>query len=319
MNYIYFAIACLLFSVQFVFTKGFSRRASAAPHVGIWNGFAIALLMLCYLLPMNGFRVEFSRSAVLYASILALCAVCMSLINVVVMRLGSMVVVTNYVLIGGMLLPFVYGVLVLKEACSPLKLAAIVLLLLSVVPTMLGRDGEGAAVGGQRRLGKKLMFHGLCLVQFFANGMTSIVSKAHSISPDAISSQGFTLLGGMIQAMLALIALLCFAAADRNAAGKGALRRIFVDVTQARPTTARGVLTLAAFSFGYALCNGLANVSSNECARTMDASIQYPAITAVIIVLTAVLGRVCFGEKITRSTAACLLLSLSGAVLFMFA
>ena len=320
MNYLYLAIACVLFSVQFLFTKGFSRRASSAPHVGIWNGCVISLLMLCYLLPMNGFRFEFSRSALLYASILALCAVCMSLINVVAMRLGNMVVVTNYVLIGGMLLPFVYGVAVLNERCSALKLVAIALLIGSMLPTMISRDSlQSDATQPAASRGRRILFHGLGLVQFFANGMTSIVSKAHSISPDAVSSQGFTLLGGCIQATLSLIVLLLFAAASRSSAGKGAIHRIFVDVTKEKPVRALGVLTLAGFSLGYALCNGLANVSSNECARTMDASIQYPAITAVIIVLTAIIGRVCFGERITRSTALSLLLSLSGAVLFMFA
>jgi multidrug transporter EmrE-like cation transporter len=184
---------------------------------------------------------------------------------------------------------------------------------------VLDRSTAGAGEEQVRPLGKKLLFHGLCLVQFFFNGMTSIVSKAHSISPNGISSRGFTLLSGVLQAVLALTVLLCFAARERGVAGKGALRRIFVDVTKSRPTTARALLVLAAFGFGYALCNGLANVSSNECARTMDASIQYPAITAVVIVLTAVLGRIFFGEKITKSTLISLMLSMSGAILFMFA
>ena len=55
MKYIYLALTCTLFSVQFIFTKLFSRRAGNAPHVGLWNGAVIALLMFCYLMPLNGF------------------------------------------------------------------------------------------------------------------------------------------------------------------------------------------------------------------------------------------------------------------------
>ncbi|MBQ7337142.1 MAG: hypothetical protein IJW40_01675 [Clostridia bacterium] len=322
MEYIYLALACTLFSVQFIFTKSFSRRASAAPHVGLWNGVLISALMVCYLLPLNGFAFEFSGAALLYGLLYVGCAVTMNLCNIPAMRLGNMAVVTTYMLIGGMVLPFGYGVLMLGEPCPPLKLIAIAVLIAAIIPNVLPKGGKGAAAEkdtGTRSVGKILLFHGLCLILFTFNGSISIVTKAHSIHADAISSGAFTMLCAVIQLVISALLLVVYATARRIKGERGAFRSVFWDVTRESPATGKKLLVLAGFGLGYAVCNGVANIFSQECARIMDASIQFPMISASVIVLTAIFGRIFFGERIDRYSAISLVLSVVGAVLFMVA
>ena len=191
MKYLFLALACTLFSVQFVFTKAFSRRAGSVPHAGLWNSGVMALSMLLYLFPMNGFRLEVTSTALLICILQALCALTMGLCNIPAMRLGNMAVVTTYMLIGGMALPFLYGVLVLHEECPPLKIVAIVVLIAAILPTLL--QSKNAPVA-RRSAGHAVLFHLLGLVLFILNGTTSILTTVHSLHENKISSGGFTLL-----------------------------------------------------------------------------------------------------------------------------
>jgi drug/metabolite transporter (DMT)-like permease len=319
MKYLFLALACTLFSVQFLFTKGFSRRASSEAHVGLWNGCVVSLCMALYLLPMNGFRVELTPAAGLIALLFALCAVTMSLCNIPAMRLGNMAVVTTYMLVGGMVLPFGYGVLWLHEDCSPLKLIAIAVLILAILPNLLGSK-DNAQGSAPRSRGKTILFHGLCLVLFTLNGMTSVLSTMHSLHENKISSGGFTLLGALCQFSMTLLILVGYAIYRRAKGESGAARSTFVEVTKTLPTTTRALLTLLAFGFCFAVCNGVANIFSQESlAAGMPSSVQFPVISGSVIVLTALFGHWFFGEKINRYGAISLALSVVGSVLFMVA
>ena len=74
---------------------------------------------------------------------------------------------------------------------------------------------------------------------------------------------------------------------------------------------------LLVFAGAYAVCNTLGNIFSLRCLLTMDASLQFPILSAVVIVLTALFGRIFFGEKITRNTWISLAMSVLGIGLFM--
>lgn len=317
MKYLFLALACTLFSVQFVFTKLFSRRAGTAPHVGLWNGCVLSLCMSLYLLPLNGFRPEVSPTALLIAVVFSLIAITMSLCNIPAMRLGNMAVVTTYMLIGGMVLPFAYGVLVLHEPCSLLKLIAIVVLIAAILPNLL--QGKSPATA-PRSAGRTVLFHALCLVLFFFNGMTSILTTVHSLHEDKISSGGFTLLCALCQLALTLLLLLGYTVFRKIRGERGAVRAVFIDVTRETPAAARALLLLLGIGFCFAVCNGVANIFSQESLRAgMESSVQFPVISGSVIVLTAILGRVCFGEKIDRYSALSLVMSIVGSVLFMVA
>ena len=67
----------------------------------------------------------------------------------------------------------------------------------------------------------------------------------------------------------------------------------------------------------YAVCNGLGNILSLNCAQTMDASIQFPVISAVVIVLGALFGWVIYHETIEKKDWISLVLAAIGIVFFV--
>lgn len=317
MKYLFLALTCLLFSLQFIFSKGFSRRASPVPHAGLWNGCVCSLLMVCYLLPLNHFQPEFSPISLLFSLLMALCALSMSLCNIPALQLGSLAVVTTYLLIGGMVLPFAYGVLFLQESCPPLKWVAIALLIAAILPNLLHTETADTA---PRTTGQRVLFHALGLVLFSLNGATSILTTMHSLHPDRISSGAFTLNNALLQFTLTALSLLIYTLLRRLRGDRRALRSVWVDLTRETPATPGKLAALFSMGLGYALCNGVANIFSQESlAAGMESSVQFPVISGTVIVLSAVFGRVLFGERISRPTQLSLALSLAGAALFMLA
>ena len=317
MQYLFLFLACTLFSVQFIFTKLFSRGASEKTHIGIWYGCFVAVCIMLYLFPMNHFQWEFTPTAGLIALLFALCGVTINLSNIQAMRLGNMAVVTTYLLIGGMVLPFAYGVLALKEDCSPLKLIAITVLIAAIIPNLF----QGKKENENKRSRKEIIaFHALGLIVFTLNGLISILTTIHSLHENKISSEGFTFLCAFCQFILTLLFLIGYTVYKRIKGEKNALRYVWIDVTNSALATPKKLLFLLCFVFCYALCNGGGNIFSQESLTAgMPSSVQFPVISGAVIVFTALFGSWFFGEKISQMNALSLILSVIGSVLFMLA
>ena len=84
-----------------------------------------------------------------------------------------------------------------------------------------------------------------------------------------------------------------------------------------KPMTVKLFLLLLISCALYAVCNGLGNILSLNCAQTMDASIQFPVISAVVIVLGALLGWLIYHEKIEKKDWISLILAALGIVFFV--
>ena len=313
--------ACLLFSAQFIFTKLFSKKTKGDLQSGLVNGAVIAVVMALYLMPMNGFSYSFSRSALIWATVSGLSSVIMTFINVRAMKLGDLSIVTIYMLLGGQIIPFLYGVLWLNEELNAIKLISVVILTVALFPPVIealaakkkNAGADNAASGGG------LMFHLLCLILFIGNGMVSIATKAHVISTDAIPDTAFTMLCASEQAVLLVLILLAFAVRNAVKKKEKPISSVFTDIVKEQPVGAKTMAALLCISVCYSVCNGVANLFSQSCAHTMDSSIQFPILSAAIIVLTALIGRIFFREKITAAKAISIVLSLIGVVMMIFA
>ena len=114
-----------------------------------------------------------------------------------------------------------------------------------------------------------------------------------------------------------ILVLMIGMASVKTAKGdKKAFADAFWNVSRTKMTGALFAL-LVVISGTYAVCNTLGNIFSLRCMVTMDASIQFPLLSAVVIVLTAVFGRVFFGEKFTTGSVLGLIMSAAGIGLFM--
>ena len=284
-DYIFILLAVACFAAQFAFTKlyegqvGQSSTTSLVMLVG--TSFVGALI---FFLTVGG-RVQFSPLSLIWGGLLALIMIPYYMIGIKVLSLGSLAIYSMFMMLGGMLVPFFYGVIFLQEEISIGKGIGTILLTVFIVLQALWQDDTSAQKKSQTAK-TKYLFIILCLVIFFINGMTGVVAKAHSISADAVDESSFTVISCALTALMSLVILLLSCLKERRQKAieiKSALR--------SKPLVI--MVLLGASAYGGSFLQLLA-------ADTVPASVQFPLVSGGVIVLSALVSTLCFREKISK-------------------
>ena len=315
MQYVFLAGACVCFSLQFIFTKLFQKRAGGTLKAGIWNSLLSGTAAFVIFFIMNGFSISFSASSVIFGLVYSVSGIVCTAASVIGLSCAGVGLMTFYTLLGGMVLPFAYGVVILEERPSPLRWAGAALLIIApAIPLLFSRGTnitqrdrqETNASVKQGRL--KLMICAAAV--FLSNGFVSVATTAAMRAKDAVSEKDFLLAATLLKIAISL-AMLAFL---------GLRQRSFLPFDQktGRAAAPAVFLLLAAISCGYAVLNGAGSVFNLICARTIDASLQYPVISAACIILSSLFGLLFFKEKPGRGDILGIAVSIAGIVLSAF-
>ena len=315
MEYGFLAGACICFSLQFIFSKLFQRRTDGTVHASMWSnllsGISIFLIFFC----INGFKVAVTGGsaalAVLYAASSIICT-CASLIG---MTSTTVAVITLYTLLGGVILPFFYGVIALGERPSVFRWTGVSLLILaSIAPYVINNALDkkaGAERTGSTRSGR-IKAAVCCALVFLTNGLISIATNAAERIPDPVGSNDFLLFSTVLRILAAAVLLIIITVRKKSSVS------LPVDPASGAPVTSKAFLILFVISFFYAALNGAGNLFSLTCAKTMDASLQFPIISAACIVFSAIIGLVIFREKPGKGDLVGIVLAVAGIVFSIF-
>ncbi len=318
MEYIYLVGACFCFSIQFIFNKLFTSRSNGTFNAGIWCALATALCMLVYLLPMGNFALEISVSAIICSLLYTACSLLCTGMTILALKSGKISVTSMYTLLGGLILPFLWGIVAYGEEFNLTKGIGIVILLLSMISNVLWDklfEKNPPADAEQNR--PTLRFYFYCFILFMTNGIISIATTQSQKAADAVSSDAFLILCKIETAAAALVILLIIGILRKKDGEANGLKNAFVGIVKHPPMTGKVFGILLGSCALYAVCNGVGNIFSLNCAKTMAASIQFPVISAVVIVLGALFGLLFFREKIEKRDAAGLILAALGIVFFI--
>ncbi len=319
MEYIYLAGACFCFSIQFIFNKLFSSRSNGSFNAGLWSALATALCMLVYLLPMCGSALDISISALVCSLLYTASSLLCSGMTILAMKCGKLSVITTYTLLGGLILPFIWGILAYGEPLTVTKCIGVVILLLSMLSGMI-RDKLFAPANNTADNAvhtASLRFYFYCFLLFLTNGVVSIATTQSQKAADAVSSDAFLILCKIETALTAVVMMLIIGILKNKNGDKNGVKNAFVGIVKEPPMTLRLFGILLGSCALYAVCNGIGNIFSLNCAKTMDASVQFPVISAVVIVLGALFGLLFFREKIEKRDAVGLILAAIGIVFFI--
>ena len=212
LEYLIISLAVLCFAMQFAVTKEYEKttKQTLATSMSLLV-FASVVGVIIYAC-VAGFNITFSWFSFLMALAFALVMIPYYAVSVKVLSLGSLAVYSLFMMLGGMVLPFVYGVAFLAEPITWGKTAGAVLLTLSMVLQVLGQPGQAKQTKNKTNKKQKILFIVLCIVVFIVNGLTGVIAKAHSINQNAINEPSFmvwsclltVVLGGIILAVLFL-------------------------------------------------------------------------------------------------------------------
>jgi drug/metabolite transporter (DMT)-like permease len=227
------------------------------------------------------------------------------------MKHGSVAAVTVYTLLGGMVLPFIYGVAALGEQPSLWRYIGTVILIVSILPPLFMNGKTGT---GEKHSLRSRITYAVCVsLIFLTNGGVSVITTASQRDPSmaTVGSTDFLLTTAILRAAVAVVLIACLSAKQRRAF-------VPTDIRTGKPVTVLVLGLLAGILLLYAACNGVGNVFNLECAKTMDASLQFPIISAACIVLSAVWALIFFREKPSKGDLISIALSIAGIALYMF-
>ncbi|MGN1052070.1 MAG: hypothetical protein ACI4SH_01610 [Candidatus Scatosoma sp.] len=299
-EYILIVLAGLLIAGQFTFNKLYEQRISSSVFAFLLFPLVAAVIDAGLFFCINGFSLEFSTFSFLLALTNAVLQVGSIVCSILVVRWGPVSIYTIFMMLGGMILPCFYGVCFLQETPSVWAIIGVFVLIAALITSAIPPK-----VGKPKNAGKFFFF---CMLVFFLNGGTSIVSKAHQINTQALPVLDYMVWNYLLQFAISAICVLSLYLFNvaKKAPKRGSIR------------SKQGLWKILLIAALYAVCTGVGYLMILLGASAVAASVLYPLITGISIITTTVVTRIVFKEKINRNNLIGLILLVVGMVLFVF-
>lgn len=313
MDILFLTLTCLFFAAQYIPNKIYQKNSDSTVNASMYRGFLGIVFSLAYLFIVSGPALKFGRMTALFAAGFVLCSVLGSVTIIIGLACGKLSAIVFFSLSGGMVIPAFYGFFFLGEAVTVPKIIGIILIFAAMIPNFVGGEKEGEK--GEKK--KRFLFLLCCMGQFFANGMVSVFTKMQSLYGDAPSNSDFLKLIkiALLFAYAVGIIICALVKKKKDETGTGIVKLSLTGV--AKTLTAKNVIVAVAMCALIEITNTVGNVFSLRCAQTMDATIQFPIISAAVILTTAVYSSFIFGEKPKARDIITLALSISGIAVTM--
>lgn len=284
MDYLFLLGAAILIAFEFALAKVYQAKAGTSLAAGlrfnILSGAATAVLFFA----LNGFRMEFSWFSLWMAFGFSACLTAYSLLGFRVLKQGNVAIYSIFLMSGGMLLPYFFGLYFLDEMINPYRVVGIMLLLGAII---LSNYSKG-------KISVRLVV--LCFAIFLLNGFVSIFSKCHQVGLRyrPVSSTAFVFYCAVTKILLSSIAL------------------VFADRKQF-PFQRNTLWVIGAV----AAVSGVSFLLQLLGARNLPATVQYPLVSGGAIIFSALAGRVFFREKLSLLQIIGIALCLLSTLLFL--
>lgn len=277
MYYALISLAALLFSFQFVVNDGFRRQNGNSWNASLRFTLYSAVAGFVILIFVNKFRMEYTHFSLVLALLYSLVCIVLGYCNIMAFSYANLSVYSVFCMIGGMALPFIYGVFT-GEDVTYAKVICFLLIALSV----------GLSVNPGKHSPKAIFYY---LAVFVLNGAVGVISAWHqSNSALCVDSGSFMMLTKIWSVLLSGILILL--SRDKN---------FKINFKSAICCT------------GYSALNSIGNLWLLVALLHLPASIQYPIVTGGTIIFATLIS-ICRGEKVTGREIAASVIAFTSAV-----
>lgn len=262
--YLLLILATVLFAFQFFFNQQFQRlRGNTLEASLVFSTYVhgvICLMMLC----INGFVWRWSWFSAGMALIRAVMDVAFVYCSIQSLACANLSVYSNFSMLGGMLLPFVYGIVFAGEPVTVPKCLCCLLISLALFLTV--QPGKHS---------RKSVFYYFAV--FALNGLYGVVAALHQKLPElAVDSQSFSAMSSLFTVAIAV--------------GISLLKQKKFPVLRKPEVKFVGL---------FGIFCGMGNLLALIALKHLNASVQYPIITGgtmVVSTLICLLNK----EKLTK-------------------
>ena len=286
-GYLMLIFSTIVMASDFCLDKQYQNISGTSMRVGLNYNIIWGLIEAAVFFALNGFKLAITPFSLITAAVFALCVMSYKIIGLTILKSGGVSLYTMFLMTGGMMVPYVYGLIALNESFSPIQFAGLIIVILAVV----------LAYYSAVKFSNKLLF--LCILVFFVNGVTSVATKVHQIETvmPVVSSVELLILTSLLRSVFAAIAY-PFAAKSDSASS---------------PLTTKSVVIIAASAV---ICC-ISNMINFTYAKTVPATVLYPIITGGTILFSLIANKVIFKEAITKKMVAAVVLCIIGLLLFL--
>lgn len=261
MYYGFIFISVALFGGCFAINDIYGKMRGSHIKVSLQFSLISALGGLAVLLIANGFSLQSTPFTLVMAILCALDSLAFTFCSFKALGRINLSLYSLYSMLGGMLLPFLQGVLLHGESISVAKIVCCILIVWALFIT----------VDKTRQRGGTIYYIGI----FILNGMSGVLSKVFTDAPfPKTNASSYAILTALCTALLSLLILVCF------------YRNI-------RVTTKETPKSLA-FSLSGGIFNRVANLLLVVALTHVDASAQYPLVTGGVMIVSTV---ICYLRK----------------------
>ena len=252
MNVYYLAIvlSAFLFSLQFLFSDGYQRESGCGWNSALKYSLYSSAAGLSALFAINGFSLRVSAFSLAVAAVYSAVCIALNYFSVKALSIANLSVYSVFSMIGGMLLPFLYGI-----ACGEELRATRIICCILITAAVLMNVGKGKGSGNAF----------MCyMAVFILNGSVGVISKFHqSYREYCVESADFLMLSKIITAIFCIFFILLGEKRDFSVSKKA-----------------------FAYSAGGAVLNSIGNLILLIALQRLPASVQYPLLTGGVIVFS---------------------------------
>ena len=300
--YIIILLAVICFAGQFAFTKLYENSVRQALLTSLIMLVFTSLIGSGLYLVIGGAHVEFSPVSVFFAALFAIVMIPYYIIGIKVLSFGSLAIYGMFMMLGGMLVPFFYGVWFLHESISVSQIIGTVLLTVFIILQAIWQNGTQQK--GKQTSRQRVMFLLLCLAIFFLNGLTGVIAKAHQINENAVDEISFTVISCTLTAIFSLI-LLAFSFLR----GRREKLRLAATVFKPKPIWIMCLLGAATYT---------GNLLHLIAASDVPASVQFPLVSGGVIIMSSLVSAFIFKEHISKKEWISIAGAFISTILFAF-
>lgn len=253
-------VSTVLFSLQFLMQDKFQKNEGTTFSKTIICSFfgSIAGILLLFLI--EGFCFEVKTFSIILAFVTTIQNLIMIYCGIKVLSYGNLSLYSLFNMIGGMLIPFLFGIIFYEEPITWQKCVCVILVTAALF--------IGSPKSKKENKIKNILPFALTI--FFLNGLSGVFSKIHqSVGELATSAEAYT----MWQRIFTILICLIYFAVIAYKKEKIILNKPVPSIL---------------LSSGNVALNMVANLLLLYALLTVDASIQYPIVTGGVIVLSMI-------------------------------
>lgn len=284
-SYLMLIIADILLAGNFALSKLYQEKTGTSAKAGFAFNAMTGLFTALIFLAINGFKLSITSYSLIMAVLKNIFCIAYTIVGFKILKMQGMAIYTIFLMSGGMMLPYIWGLLFLDEQFSALRMIGLLLITGGIIASNFTDE----------KIKPKSL--ALCAVVFLLNGAVSVVSKLHSIEAvNAVSANDFIIIGGFLTFIMGIAGYLADKRTEKVQVGKV------------------GILALMFFA---ALVSGLSYLIQLMGAKELPATVLYPFITGGSMIFSAVAGRIFFKEKFKRNIVISIALCFIGTLMFL--